>query len=468
MSVSLTSEENVLINLGELIKDTKWEGKVFLAGGAVRDNIMGKTIKDLDFVVNEKNGGIVFSIWLSKKLGNFKEESNPVIYERFGTSKLSLRGNNLDLPNIDLEFVEPRREKYSDNSRKPVVTQGELLDDVLRRDFTINSLLMNVSTYEVLDLTEKGVEDIENGIIRTTSNSETIFKDDALRIMRGVRFFVKYGFKFDTNTLKSMKQCSEHIKYISKERITDELNKILISDKPDTGIRLLKIIGVLPYIIPELNESIGMKQNVYHNEDVFRHSLTVLKNTPPDLKTRLIALFHDIGKVRTKTISPDGNVHFYGHEMESEKMVREIMTRLKYPNDLIDSVAIGVKYHMTLKHGGDDGSKISNKSLRKFRKNVGSEIEHVLDVIHSDNVAHSEHGSMPNQIPLLRKRLEELKEEVTVENVKLPLDGKDLIKLGFRPSPTFKVILDEIQDAWFENPNITYDDALVIVNKYEK
>lgn len=459
-----THEEIVMDSLKTLIKNTEWEGKVFLAGGAVRDEIMGKSVKDLDFVVNKKNGGIEFSLWLSNVLGNFKPESNPVIYERFGTSKLSLRGNNQNLPVIDLEFVEPRKEKYSNNSRKPEVTNGELIDDVLRRDFTINSLLKNVSTGEILDLTGKGIEDIKNGTIRTTSDSDSIFKDDALRIMRGIRFSVKYSFLIDEPTLRSMKDCANHIQHISKERITDELNKILVSDIPNIGIGLLEEIGVLPYIIPELNDAVGMEQNVYHTEDVFQHTLTVLKNTPPDLKTRLMALFHDIGKVKTKTISPEGNVHFYAHELVGSKMVREIMSRLKYPNDMIDSVENGVKFHMSLKHGGDDCSKLTNKSLRKFRKNIGEDITHLLDVINSDNIAHSEHGSMPNQIRIVKERLNELKDEVSVENVKLPLDGNDLIKLGYKPSPLFKVILDSIQDAWFENPEITYEEALVIVN----
>lgn len=464
---NITPEEKVMETLKTIINGTEWEGKVFSAGGSVRDEIMGKPVKDLDFVVNKKNGGIEFSIWLGNVLGNFKIESNPVIYERFGTSKLSLRNNNMDLPNIDLEFVEPRKETYTTDSRKPEVTNGELIDDVFRRDYTINSLLKNVSTGEILDLTGKGIEDIKNGIIRTTSDSDSIFKDDSLRIMRGVRFSVKYGFVVDPMTYLSMKKCSSHINHISKERITEELNKILVSDNPDMGIRLLYDIDVLGVIIPELVLAKGMTQNLYHNEDVFDHTLTVLKNTPPDLKTRLIALFHDIGKVETRTVSPDGNVHFYAHELVGSKMVRNIMSRLKYSNDVIDFVETGVKFHMSLKHGGDDCSKLSDKSLRKFRKNVGDVIPNLLDVIHSDNVAHSEHGSMPNQISIVRERLEELKDEVLVENVKLPLTGDDLIKLGFKPSPIFRTILDSVQEAWFENPNITYDEALVIVNNYK-
>ena len=155
----------------------------------------------------------------------------------------------------------------------------------------------------------------------------------------------------------------------------------MVSKNPDKGIRLLKITGLLQYVIEEFNEAVGMKQNKYHKEDVFKHSMSVLSKTPPDLKTRLIALFHDIGKVLTKTVTPEGSVHFYGHEKASEDMVKNIMTRLKYPNELIDAVASGVKNHMALKHGGDDTSNLSDKSLRKFIAVVGNNLENILDVI---------------------------------------------------------------------------------------
>jgi poly(A) polymerase len=461
-----TQEEQILLFLKDMIKGTEWENKVFLAGGAVRDEIMGKSSKDLDFVVNgDLNAGINFSIWLGKELGVYKEESNPVIYPRFGTAKLSLVGNKSNLSNIDLEFVAPRKEQYYTGSRKPDVTDGELIDDVYRRDLTINSLLKNVSTGEILDLSGKGVSDIKNGVIRTTSNPEIIFKDDPLRMLRAIRFAVKYDFKFAPEVLRNIKKNASWIDSISKERINDELNKILLSKDPSKGIRLLKVTGLLQYVIEEFNEAIGMKQNKYHKDDVFRHSMDVLSKTPADLKTRLIALFHDIGKVLTKTVSPEGSVHFYGHEKASEQMVKSIMTRLKYPNELIDAVASGVKNHMALKHGGDDASNLTDKSLRKFVAAVGENLENILDVIHADNISHSEHGSMPNQISLVRQRIETLNNQITKSNLKLPINGNDLIQLGIKPGPIFKEILDAVQDAWYENPNISRDEAMEIVNR---
>ena len=463
-----TSEETVMEFLKDTINGTEWENKVFLAGGAVRDEIMGKTAKDLDFVVlGDLNAGINFSIWLANKLGNFKQDSNPVIYPRFGTSKLSLNNNQLNLPSIELEFVAPRKETYSSGSRKPEVSDGKLIDDVLRRDLTINSLLKNVSTGEILDLTGKGIEDIKNGTIRTTSDSSIIFKEDPLRMLRAIRFAVKYDFDMDTDVIKSIRKHASLIDTISKERINDELNKILVSPNPSKGIRLLKITTLLSYIIEEFNDAVGMKQNAHHKDDVFKHSMDVLSKTPDDLKTRLIALFHDIGKVLTKTVSPEGSVHFYGHEKAGEEMVKKIMSRLRYPNELIDAVAVGVKNHMALKHGGDDASNLSDKSIRKFISAVGENLESILDVIHADNISHSETSSMPNQINVVRQRINDLNSNLNKSNLKLPIDGNDLLKAGVKQGRIFKEILNAVQEAWYENPNLSKEEAMNIVNAYQ-
>jgi len=162
-----TNEEHILDFLKNKIKKTEWESKVYLAGGAVRDEIMGLKPKDLDFLIlGELTSGIDFAEWLGKELGNYKKESNPVIYPRFGTAKLSLKNNNSNLPVTELEFVAPRKETYEPGSRKPIVTSGELKDDALRRDLTINSLLKNISTGEIIDITGNGISDLKNGLIK--------------------------------------------------------------------------------------------------------------------------------------------------------------------------------------------------------------------------------------------------------------------------------------------------------------
>lgn len=464
--IESTQEDVVLEFLKNTINGTEYEGRLLLAGGAVRDEIMGLKPKDLDFLVNgDLNSGIDFSIWLANKLGNYKEGSNPVIYPRFGTSKLTLNNNKFNLPPLELEFVAPRTEKYTAGSRKPDVGNGTLKDDVFRRDYSVNSLLKNISTGEVLDLTGYGVKDIHDKIMRTTSDPDVIFKDDPLRMMRGIRQSVKFNFTILPNVLDGIKRNAHLIDSISKERIMDEINKILLSPNPSKGIELLKDTGLLNYIMEEFNNSIGMTQNQHHKDDVFAHTMNVLSNTPADLKTRLMALFHDIGKTLTKTISPDGSVHFYEHERVGQDIARNIMTRLKYPNDLINAVVSGIGNHMKLKHGGDDSKGISDKTLRKFSVHVGDNLNHILDLIHADNISHSDESSMPNQIENVKKRLDTLNKDLSNNKPKLPITGNDLISIGLKPSILFREILSAVEDAWFENPNLTRDEAMEIVNK---
>lgn len=451
----------------QTIKGTEWEGKVFVAGGYVRDEFMGKDPKDLDLLINKPNGGIDFANWITKKVGVFKDGSNPVTFPRFGTSKFNFNGvshNGIDLSGMDIESVMPRKEQYTAGSRKPDVSQGELKDDVERRDFTVNSLLKDLSSGEILDFTGMGKDDIKKGIIRTPLNPDKIFTDDPLRMLRAIRFSVKYNWKLPMFMLRGLKKNASQLPNISQERIRDELDKMLMTGSPSKAVKLLKITGLLKYVIPELLPAIKMTQNVHHKHDVFTHTLDVLSKTNPNLIERLMALFHDIGKTVTRSVTPSG-VHFYGHEMESEKIADGVMRRLKYPTELIDAVKIGVRNHMRLKSAGDTGVNLSDKALRKFKTEIGDQLEHVLNLMHADNIAHSEASSMPNQITNIRKRLDDLNMNMVSGKPKLPINGKDLQNLGLKPGPIFSTIMKAITDAWFENPNLNKDQALEIARK---
>jgi putative nucleotidyltransferase with HDIG domain len=340
--------------LKDTIQGTEWQGKVFAVGGFVRDELMGGIPKDIDVVVNEPQGGIKFTIWLAKKLGIYKENSNPVTFPKFGTAKLSLAGviyKGMDFSGEELEAVMPRSERYNDpNSRKPDVQYTDLNGDAMRRDATINAIYKNISTGQIYDPLG-GAEDIKRHIIKTPINPDEIYKDDALRMFRTIRFSTKFGWDLSPEVINGIKRNIYRLHNTSKERIRDELNKILISNNPTKGIRLLKDTGLLPYVAKELQQAVGMGQNKWHKHDVFDHTMEVLKNTKPELVQRLMALFHDIGKVATRSETPTG-IHFYGHEDVGVDIVDRIMRELKYPSDLIDAVKIGVKNHMRLKAGG--------------------------------------------------------------------------------------------------------------------
>lgn len=458
--------KNIEAFVRDVIQGSQWAGKVFAVGGFVRDEIMGKTPKDLDVVVDKPQGGIEFAVWFARKLGIYKEGSNPVTFPRFGTAKVSLDGvihNGIDFTGEDLEAVMPRSEQYNDpNSRKPDVKYTDLKGDALRRDLTINAIYKDISSGQIYDPVG-GVADIQNKLIRTPIDPDLIYTDDALRMFRVIRFATQYGWELTPEVIEGIKRNLHRLGNTSKERIRDELNKILVTKDPVRGIRMLKDTGLLPYVAKELQQAVGMTQNVHHVHDVFDHTLEVLKSTKPELVQRLMALFHDIGKVATRSETPTG-VHFYGHEDAGVDIVDRILRDLKYPSEVMDAVKAGVKNHMRLKQGGDDSIKLSDKALRKFKIDLGANLETVLDVIHADNIAHADASAMPNQIEAVRQRLKTLDVQVTKPN--LPINGNDLLSLGVPKGPTIGKALSAVTDAWFENPNITREQAIEIAKSF--
>lgn len=462
-------KENAALDyLTQLVKSGPFKGRVFLAGGAVRDMQLGKDPKDLDVVVTGGiDAGMEFAKWATKTIGNYKEGSNPVLYPTYGTAKFTLKGvthNAIDLSDVDIESVATRKEKYSIGSRKPEVSGGDLGDDVRRRDFTVNSLLKDLTTGEILDLTGMGKDDIKRGMVRTPLDPDIIFTEDPLRILRAARFAMKYDWDLPMFMIRSMKKNALQLKNISFERIRDELDKMLLTNSPKRAIKLLKITGVLDYIIPEFKAAYGMTQNIHHKHDVFQHSLEVLSKTQPVLIQRLMGLFHDIGKTVTKSVTPEGKVHFYGHEEAGTDIVKDVMKRLKYPNELIAAVSKGVRNHMRLKSGGPDSFKLSDKALRKFKVEMGDELENTLDVIHADNIAHADASNMPDQIKNIRERLKNL--DVDVKKPNLPINGEDLKQLGIKPGPIYSEILSKITDEWYEDPNLSRAKAIEIAKSF--
>lgn len=449
-----SQEQKALETLSKLVKGTEYEGKTFLAGGAVRDEIMGKPLKDIDIVVSMPDGGIKFAEWATKKLGL----KPPVVFPRFGTAKFDVGG-------IDIEVVMTRGEKYEKGSRKPEVVYADLEDDAYRRDLTVNSLFKDIVSGEIKDLTGKGISDIKAGIVRTPTDPDQTFKDDPLRMLRAVRFAVKYNWKMPMSMIKALKKNADMLKNISQERIRDELNKMLMTDRPDMALRILTKTGLNKHVIPELDACVGVKQNEYHKHDVYEHILEVVKNTQPNLTARLASLFHDIGKPDTKSTGPDGRVHFYGHEDVGAKMAGEIMDRLRYPKEETESVQAIVGAHMQLKSTGKDAEKASDKQLRKFAVRLGKNLAPALLTMHADNISHKAEASMPNQIPNIAKKLKTLVQNPEAgTKPKLPVSGNDIMAaLNIKPGPDIKKYLDIVQDAWYKDPNISKEKALKLV-----
>ena len=331
-------------------------------------------------------------------------------------------------------------------------------------------MYLEVSKNVYLDLTDRGYSDIKNHIIRTTSEPDVIFLDDPLRILRVCRFSSRYGWKIEKETFEGMKRNVDRLSIITKERIQDEFNKMLVCDKPVMALNLIKDIGAMTYVILELEETYDMGQNKYHFGTVWEHTLKVVENTKNDLVLRMAALLHDIGKIKTRTIDENGNVHFYKHEIVSSEMCNTILRRLKYSNDFIKTVQILVKNHMRTKNFGDNCTHMKDKTLRKMQYELGDNMMKCLELIDADNKAHAPEYCMPNQVENIKKRLEKFKEDGTsMENYKSPVNGNDVMEvLGIEPCAKVKECLDWLMKFAFVNPKITKEELLNNIKQFKK
>ncbi len=443
----------ILDKIRELIKKcilgTEFDGKTYLVGGYVRDLVMdkGHLSNDMDIVVAIPNGGVLLSQYLYEK----GVSSEPVIFESFGTSMIQING-------YSIEFVMARKESYRDKSRKPDVEAGTIEDDIYRRDFTINSLLQEVVSGEIIDISGYGYSDIEEGIIRSTSDPGIIFVEDPLRILRAIRFAARFNYKIESNTEFGMKEHVDKLEYISKERIKDELTKILIGDNVGYGLNLLQDTGVMKYILPDLVNLRNLEQNKYHFGDVWNHTVVVVENTPIDLETRMGALLHDVGKYKSRTEDSKG-IHFYKHESYSAEIAFEMLTNLRYSKQFIVNVCNLIKNHMKFKNSGYLAENLTNKTLRKIYYHIGDLIDKLLDLVHADNVSHATDFNMPRQVEFIRKRLDKIKEEYN--DTPFPLSGHDIMNtFEISEGELIGEFLKQAREIWLEHPDISKEKLL--------
>ena len=452
----------------EIICNTKFENHVFAVGGSVRDLQMKRPIKDIDLVIDIENGGVEFA--------KFCMDSNllthdVVIFERFGTAMFSFKA----FPDEQIECVMTRGEKYPDrNSRNPETVFAPIEEDCIRRDLTINALYYNISTGEIVDMVG-GLNDIENKVIRTTNeNPDIVFDDDPLRVLRVCRFSSRYGWDIESKTYDSMKRYVDRLEIISKERIKDEFNKILLSDNASMGIRTLCDIGAMKYIIPEVDEMIGMEQNAFHFGDVFEHTMALLDYDTKhfqseDVAVRLALLLHDIGKIKTRSVGDDGRIHFYDHEIAGSEMVVDILKRLKYDNKTINTVQFLVKNHMRTKNFGNNCVKMKPKSFNKFAYNCKTEYLYkaLARVIDCDNNSHKEEHNITGQYDYFMNHIHDASK---MFDYKLPVDGNDVMDvLKISGGVLVKKILERLLNSAFPNPDtLTRESCLKQIPRISK
>jgi len=436
----------IILKIKNAIIGTEFENNTYIAGGFVRDMVMKKQSNDIDIVVS--NNGLSGGINLSYLLYNTLNTSSPVTFPRFGTAQIVI-------DNIDVEIVATRKESYNFIDRNPIVSEGTINDDVMRRDFTINALLYDISNDKIIDLVN-GIEDIKNGIIRTTGKPDEIFAEDPLRILRAIRFHSQLGFKIEYKTKRQIILKYKWLKNISNERIRDEFNKILISSNVKLGLTLLKETKILEYIIPEFKQLYNIKyQGRHHIKDAWNHTLDVVGNITSTIEHRLAALLHDIGKGKTMTIE-DNDVHFYQHQFISRQIANKFMINYKYSNNQINLICKSIELHMNFI------DNMLNKTIRKIVNEVGKDtFEFCLDLAEAD----SKREERKNIVNSIRKFINS-DEFIIKPSISLPVNGDIIMKrYNIKPSKRVGDLLKVEQEYLFEFPEATKDEIISILDK---
>ncbi len=389
--------------------------QAWIVGGYVRDRLLGRPHPNPDVVVADGS-----SASLARRFAELAGAPPPVIFERFGTAQVAVPGHIV-------EFVSARAESYPPDSRKPVVRQATLEEDIKRRDFTINTLLMDFDG-KVTDPLGSGRTDLEARILRTPLAPEQTFSDDPLRMLRAIRFATQLGFDLAPEIPPAMREMKGRLVYpvISAERVADELRKMLLSERPSRAIELLDGGGLLEVVLPEVAACKGVVQGGFHTHDVYGHTLEALQLTGPDLILRLAALFHDVGKPRTAT--PEGA--FPGHEEVGATMAIAALERLRFPQREIQQVATLVRMHLRPVYYK---SEWTDGAVRRLARDAGDLQSRLMALARADLGA----SSYPDQEKLdeLARRLEAVQRE-SPTRMEAPVDGDDIMRVrGLPPSP---------------------------------
>ncbi|HLF33772.1 MAG TPA: HD domain-containing protein [Cyclobacteriaceae bacterium] len=422
--------------------------EAYVVGGFVRDYLLKrkKGIADIDIVAS--GSGIELAIEVAVKLGI---SNDLTIYRNFGTALIRNNG-------INIEFVGARKESYRHDSRKPEVEEGSIRDDQNRRDFTINALAICINAGRFGELIDpfNGRKDLESRIIRTPRDPQITFSDDPLRMMRAIRFASELDFDIEPDTFEAIKKNVDRIKIISQERISAELEKIILSNKPSYGFKLLFHSGLLAIVFPELAALQGVETvNKISHKDNFYHTLQVLDNVAmqsPDLWLRWAAILHDIAKPRTKRFDPLAGWTFHGHEDLGARMVPALFRRLKLPLDeRMKRVQKLVRLHLRPIALVDED--VTYSAIRRLLFESGNDIDSLMMLCRADITSKNQDKVMRylRNFEMVAKKIQEVEEKDRIRNFQPPVSGEEIMAyFGIGPSREVGVIKNQIKDAILE------------------